>query len=92
MKKELDETFKVYAVLAANAIPQIPCIDAFTFAKELGKGQPINAYMSHLLACSEREFAKIGLILISHGYDVDHIETFDYGQKGNEYVYFKIKA
>lgn len=92
MKKELDETFKGYSVLAANAIPQIPCIDAFTFAKELRKGQRIDAYMSHLLACREKEFAKIGLITFSHGYYIDHIETFDYGQKGNEYVYFKIKA
>ena len=92
MKKELNETFKGYSVLAVNAIPQIPCIDPYTFAKQLGQGQPISNYISHLLACNRKDFAKIGLIAFSHNCQVDHIETFDYGQKGNEYVYFKIKA
>lgn len=91
MKKELDETFKCYSVLAANAIPQIPCIDAYTFAKQLRQGQHITNYIKHLLACDEKEFAKIALIAFSHNYQVEHIETFDYGQKDNKYVYFKIK-
>lgn len=91
MKKELNEAFKCYSVLAANAIPQIPCIDAYTLAKQLRQGQYIDKYIRHLLACDEKEFAKIGLILFSHNYQIDYIETFDYGQKDNKYVYFKIK-
>lgn len=91
MKKELDETFKGYTVLAVNAIPQIPCIDPYTLAKKLGQGQSVADYISHLLVCDRKDFTKIGLIAMSHGYQIDHIETFDYGQKGNEYVYFKIK-
>lgn len=92
MKKELDETFKSYSVLAVNAIPQIPCIDPFTLAKQLGQGRRIVNYMSRLLACDEKNLSKIGLIFLSHGYHIDHIETFDYGQKGNKYVYFKVEV
>ena len=88
--EKLNETFKGYSVLNVNAIPQIPCIKPYTFAVSLAKGEPISNYTNHLLACAQKDFGKIGFILLSHNYNIDYIETFDYGQKDNKYVYFKI--
>lgn len=79
-----------YTILKKSAIPDIYCIDPYSFATNLGNGEEIVNYVGRLLATDKNDFAKIGLIALSHNYTVNHIETFDYGKENNPYVYFKI--